>query len=51
MRKPKTIKITYKYIGDRSETDRIESERRVAKVYDMLFEKIAKKLTKEQKDK
>jgi hypothetical protein len=48
MRKPKKIKILYKYIGDRNEEDRIESEKRVQNVYNMLFDKIARKLMKEK---
>lgn len=52
MKKSKKIRITYKYIGDKgSETDRLEAERKLEKVYDMLFEKISKKLMKSPKEK
>ena len=49
MRKPKKIHVLYEYIGDRSEADRIECERRMNSVFDMLFTKITKKLIDEQK--
>lgn len=52
MKKSKEIKVVYKYIGDKgSKADRLEAERRVERVYDMIFEKIAKKLIKSPKEK
>ena len=47
-RKPKEIKITYKYVGDESPEKKAEAEKRVDEVFDMIFDEAFKRI-KEKK--
>jgi len=47
-RKPKKIKVTYKYVGDESPEAKVEAEKRVEEVFDMIFDEAWKNI-KEKK--
>lgn len=48
-RKPKEIKITYHYVGDDSPEQKVEAEKRVNEVFDMIFDEAWKSLREKRK--